>query len=144
MAQAKRHLLSCKACLPGTWLQFLQARELVALTALGKGIVQLELNVEVILDDSLVAPRHEDKVLNSGLSSLIHDILDDGLVNDSQHFLWNGLGSRQKSRAESSYRENCFPYFFHIANYPFRSCWPALPFVTRPSIVHCHAEIEEG
>jgi hypothetical protein len=125
-------------------LQLLQARELVALSALGKGIVKLELNVEMILDDSLVAARHEDEVLNTSLSSFIHDILDDGFVDDGQHFFRNGLGSRQKPRAEPSYRKNRFPYFFHIANYPFRSCWPALHFVPRPSIVHCHAEIEEG
>ena len=37
-------------------------RQLVVLAALGQRVVQLELDVEMILDDSLVAAGHEDEM----------------------------------------------------------------------------------
>ena len=40
-------------------------------------------------------------VRDAALDGFFHDVLDDRLVHDGQHFLGHGLGDGQKARAES-------------------------------------------
>ena len=63
--------------------------------------LKLELAVEVILDDALVAPGDEDEVLDPRLARLIHRILDQRPVHHGQHFLGHGLGGRKEPRAKT-------------------------------------------
>ena len=119
MAEAQRHLLAGEAGLPRRRLQPLQAGKLVVLAALRQRVVELELDVEMVFDDRLVAAGDEDEMLDAGLARLIDDILDDRPVDDGQHFLGNGLGGREEPRAETGDRENCLANSLHAVNYPF-------------------------
>src|SRR5258708_7591246 len=80
---------------------------LLVLAALCQRVIELELDIEMILDNRLVAPGDEDEMLDAGLARLIDHILDDRPVDDGQHLLRNGLGGRKKPRAEAGDRENC-------------------------------------
>ena len=122
MAKAERHLLAREAGLAGRRLQALQAGELVVLAALRQRVVELELHVEMIFDDRLVAAGHEDEMLDAGLARLVDDILDDRLVDDGQHLLGNGLGRRQEARAETGDRKHCLADFSHAPIRSLRAC----------------------
>src|SRR3546814_2700495 len=63
---------------------------------------QLEVMVEVILDGGLAAAGDEDDLLDSGLTRLLHPVLDERLVDDRKHLLGDRLGGRQKARDERS------------------------------------------
>ncbi len=43
----------------------------------------------MILDDRLIAPGHEDKMLDSGLARFLDHMLKDRAIDDGQHFLGN-------------------------------------------------------
>src|SRR5579871_2495082 len=64
--------------------------------------------VEMVLDDALVSAGDKDEMLDSGLARLVHDVLKDRPIDDGQHLLRNGLGSRQKTRAEPRDRQDGF------------------------------------
>ena len=64
--------------------------------------------VEMILNRAFVSAGHKDKLLDAGGSGLLNRILDQRLVDDWQHFLGHGLGSRQKTGAKTANRKNGF------------------------------------
>ena len=64
-------------------------------------LFQLDLAVEMVLDHALVAAGDEDEMLDAGLARLVDDMLDDGPVDDGQHFLGHGFGGRQEACAEA-------------------------------------------
>ena len=136
VAEAERHLLAGEAGLARRRLQPLQAGELVVLAALRQRVVELELHVEMVLDDRLVAAGHEDEMLDAGFARLVDDILDDRPVDDGQHFLGDGLGGRKEAGAETGDGKDCFADFFHAANYPFEGGFH------NPGPGHFHAGIE--
>ncbi len=136
MAKPHRHLLAGEAGLAGRRLQPLQAGELVVLAALRKRVVELELDVEMILDDRLVAAGDEDEVLDPRVARLVDDILDDRPVDDRQHFLRDGLGGREEPCAEAGDREDCFANSLHAVNYPFEGL------LRNPVLRHFRAGIE--
>ncbi len=108
MAEPERRLLPGEARLAGTRQLLLQERELVLLAAFGERALELELAVEMVLDDALVAARHEDEMLDAGGLSLIDHMLDDRPVDHGQHFLRDRLGGRQKPGAETGDRKYGF------------------------------------
>ena len=55
----------------------------------------------MILDHRLVAAGDEDEMLDSSRHRLVDDMLEDGAVDDRQHFLRHGLGGGQEARAEA-------------------------------------------
>ena len=69
---------------------------------------ELELAVEMVLDDALVAAGDEDEMLDAGLARLVHHVLDQRPVDDRQHFLRHGLGGRQEAGAEAGDGEDGF------------------------------------
>ena len=69
---------------------------------------ELELTVEMIFDDALVAARNEDEMLDAGFAGFIDHVLDNWPVDDSQHFLRHGLGGRQEAGAKACDREYGF------------------------------------
>src|SRR5439155_24222920 len=85
VAEAERDLLAGEAGLARRRLQALQPGKLVVLAALRQRVVELELDVEMIFDDRLVAARDEDEMLDAGFARLVDDVLDDRLVDDGQH-----------------------------------------------------------
>ncbi len=101
VAEAERLLLAGKARLPRLRQFALQFIERFGLAAAGERMLELELFVEMVLDDALVAAGDEDKVLDPGFARLVHGILDERSVDDCQHFLGHGLGGRQETGAET-------------------------------------------
>src|SRR6516162_4309863 len=75
--------------------------------------LELELTIEVILDDALVATGDEDEMLDAGLPRLVDDMLDQRPVDDRQHLLGHGLGGGQEAGAETGDREYGFADGFH-------------------------------
>ena len=76
-------------------------------------MLQLELAVEMVLDDALVAAGDEDEMLDAGLARLVDHMLDQRPVDDRQHLLRHGLGGGQEAGAEAGDRENGFADGFH-------------------------------
>ena len=60
----------------------------------------------MILDNRLIAPGHEDKMLDSGLARFLDDMLKDRAIDDGQHLLGNRFGGRQKPCPQTSDRKN--------------------------------------
>ena len=80
---------------------------------LGERALELELAVEMVLDDALVAAGDEDEMLDAGLARLVDHVLDQRPVDHRQHLLRHGLGGRQEPGAEPGDRENGFANGFH-------------------------------
>ncbi len=113
MAQAERRLLAREACHARSRQRFRQRGKLLLLVAaFGERPLELELEIEMVLDDTFVAASDEDEVLDAGLPRLIDHMLDDRPVDDRQHLLGHSLGGGEKARAEPGDREHGFPYTF--------------------------------
>lgn len=112
VTEAERFLLAGKAC--RAWKRQFARQKLDDLAALSiaKGILKLDLTVEMVLDDVLIASGHEDEVFNASLAGLIDDMLNERPIDHRQHLFGHSLGDREKSRTEASDRENCFAYAF--------------------------------
>ena len=80
--------------------------ELGLLAALGERALQLELAVEMVLDDALVAAGDEDEMLDAGGLGLVDHMLDHRAVDDGQHLLGHRLGGGQEAGAEPGYGED--------------------------------------
>ena len=50
----------------------------------------------MILDHRLIPPGDENEMLNAGLARFIDDMLEDGPVDDGQHFLGDRFGGGKK------------------------------------------------
>ncbi len=74
--------------------------EQVELAALLKKAFELDVDVEMIFDGVLATSGHDDDVLDAGLDGLFDAILNDGLVDEGQHFLRLCFGGGKESRAE--------------------------------------------
>ena len=68
----------------GRLLQPAQQYQLLQLSRPGQRVDQLGLDIEIVLDDSLVAAGDEHNVLDTGFEGLVHGILDDGPVDHGQ------------------------------------------------------------
>jgi hypothetical protein len=115
VAEAERHLLAGEARLPGAGQVARQELEIGRALAFRQGQLELELAVEVILDDGLVAAGHEDEMLDAGLARLIHHMLDQGTIDHRQHFLGHRLGGGQESRAEAGNGQNRLADGLHVS-----------------------------
>ena len=60
----------------------------------------------MIRDDRLIAPGHEDKMLDSGLARFLDDVLKDRAIDDRQHFLGNRFGGRKKPCSQTGDGKN--------------------------------------
>ena len=83
------------------------------LLALEQRHFQLELAVEMVLDDALVAAGDEDEMLDAGLARLVDHVLDQRPVDHRQHLLGHGLGGRQEAGAEAGHGKDRLAYGFH-------------------------------
>jgi hypothetical protein len=71
-------------------------------------MLELEGVVEVILDGALLAAGDDDHLLDSGRDGLFNAVLDDGFVNERQHFLWLCLGRGQEPGPPTRGRKDGF------------------------------------
>src|SRR5579885_3101000 len=78
----------------------------IVLRTRAQQIFQLETDVEMVLDRRLAPPGDDDDVPDVRGDRLLHGVLDDRLVHQREHFLWLGLGSRQKPRSQSRCRKH--------------------------------------
>jgi hypothetical protein len=108
VAQAQGQLLAGEARGARSRQIARQGFEIVVALAFGERVLKLELAVEVVLDDSLVAAGDEDEVLDAGLARLVDHVLDQRPVDHRQHLLRHGLGRRQEPGAQSGHGENGF------------------------------------
>ena len=116
VTKPERLLLPGKTRRPGDRQVMTQELQRLVLLPLEQRHLQLELAVEMILDDALVAAGDEDEMLDSRLAGFVHDVLDERPVDDRQHLLRHGLGRRQKASAEPGDGEHGFADgFFHGA-----------------------------
>ena len=85
--------------------------EQIGLAAFFEGALELVADVEVVFDGRLAAAGDDDDLIAAGGQRLFDAVLDDGLVDQRQHFFGNGFGGRQKTCAESRSRKNCLAHF---------------------------------
>ena len=83
-----------------------QLLELLLLAALGQRPLELELAVEMVLDDALVAAGDEDEMLDAGGPASSTTCWITGPVDDRQHLLGHRLGGGQKAGAEPRHRKH--------------------------------------
>ena len=113
MAKPQRLLLAREARRPGARQIAGEQFEVVAPLALGERVLELELSIEMIFDDGLVATRDEDEMLDPRCSCLIHDVLDERTVDHRKHLLGHGLGCRQEPGSEPCDGEDGFSNGLH-------------------------------
>ncbi len=109
MAKAKGELLAREGGGAGLRRVAVELFQLLGLAAVREGFLQLELAVEMVLDDGLVAPGDEDDVLDACGAGLVHHMLHHRAVHHGEHFLRHRLRRRQEAGAETGDRENGFP-----------------------------------
>src|SRR5262245_56454753 len=113
MPEPKRLLLAGETGLARARQITREEFQLRAAVALRQGQFEFELAVEMVLDDALVAARHEDEMLDAGLAGLIDHMLDQRTIDNRQHFLGHGLGGWQKTRTEAGDRQDGFANGLH-------------------------------
>ena len=62
----------------------------------------------MILDRGLVAPGHEDEMLDAGFLGFVENVLDERLVDDRQHLLRHRLGGGKDAGTETGDRKYGF------------------------------------
>ena len=92
--------------LPASGRSAVSASKLGGLAARGEHLFELELPVEMVLDDALVAAGDEDEMLDAGVPRLVDDMLNDRTVDDGQHLLGHRLGRGQEAGAEPCHGEH--------------------------------------
>ena len=113
VAQSERFLLAGKARRARD-RQFLgQDFQCAVLLPFEQVHFQLELAVEMVFDDALVAAGDEDEMLDAGLAGLVHHVLDQRPVDHRQHLFRHGLGRRQEPGAEAGHGKNRLAYGLH-------------------------------
>src|SRR5215213_9005442 len=90
-----------------------EQREVSPALTLAQRHFQLELAVEMVLDNVLVASGDENEMFDTGLPRLVHDVLNDRAIDDRKHFLGHGLGGRQEASPQPSNGESGLAYRFH-------------------------------
>jgi hypothetical protein len=113
VAKPERLLLPREARGAGMRQLLPQEIERLVLLPLEQRHLQLELAVEVVLDDALVAAGDEDEVLDPGLARLVDDMLDQRPVDHRQHLFRHRLGRRQEAGAEPGHGKDGFADEFH-------------------------------
>ncbi len=101
VAKPQRHLLAHGDHGAGLDLGRAQQFQRIGLAALAQRGLQLEGDVEMLDQGGLAAPGHQAELLDPGRARLLDRVLDEWLVDHRQHFLGDGLGGRQESRAEA-------------------------------------------
>ena len=78
----------------------------------------------MVFDHALVAAGDEDEMLDPGLFRFLDDMLENGAVDDRQHFLRHRLGGGQETGAETGDRKDSLADAFWHEN-PLSEAWAA-------------------
>ena len=125
MTKAQRFLLTSVGNLAGRREPLLQFLDRIGPAARGQLGDQLTRVIEVILDRTLAFAGDEYELLDPCCAGLLDRVVDQGLVNDRQHFLGQRLGRGQKPGSQSTYGKDGLAY-------PIcHECEPAKPPGTR-------------
>ena len=74
---------------------------------------------------ALAAAGDDDDLGAAGGDGLFDAVLDQGLVDQAEHLLGDGLGGGQKTSAHASGRKDSLANFHgHLKRSPFRECRP--------------------
>jgi hypothetical protein len=111
VSKAKRGLLTGKAGGARRRQHVLERFQLHRLAARPQGLLEFGLDIEMVFDDGFVATGDEHEVFDTGCHGLFDNILDHGLVDDSQHLLGHGLGCGKKSGPQPCNRQDGFSDF---------------------------------
>ncbi len=106
MAEAERFLLAGEAGLTGLGQIAAELLERSGFAARLERCLELELAVEMVLDDALVAAGNENEVLDTRFAGFVDGILDDRLVDDRQHLLGHGFGGGKKPCSKAGDRKD--------------------------------------
>ncbi len=105
MAQAQRFFLADVGNVNHVG-DVLNDRQQVGFAALLEHHLQLVADVEVVFDGALAAAGDDDDLIAAGGHRFLDAVLNDGLVDQREHFLGLRLGGREEARAEACCREN--------------------------------------
>ena len=83
----------------------------VGLPALFEHLLEFVADVEVVFDRLLAAAGDDDDLIASRMHRLFHAILNDGLVDQRQHFFGLGLGGGKEAGAQTGGGKNSFANF---------------------------------
>lgn len=101
----------------------LHESELFDLSLLYKRLLELERSIKVVLDRLLATTSYDHDIGDTSTYSFFYKILDDRLIDDREHLLRLGLGSREESSTESCSRDDTFAYsVWHRYRLSLRSC----------------------
>ena len=78
-------------------------------------------NIEVVLDSAFATAGYHPDVCQLGFNCFLNAILDQGFVDDGQHFLRHSFGCRQETGAIAGCWEQAFTYLGHQFPLPYKS-----------------------
>ncbi len=108
MAEAERDLLAHGGDGAGGHGFLAQYVQCFALAAFGQGGFKFEGDIEMVDEGSFAAAGDHTELLDAGGAGFIDRVLNQGLINDRQHFLRHGLGGGKEACAEAGNRQNGF------------------------------------
>jgi hypothetical protein len=80
--------------------------------ALLENLLEFEGMIEMILHQVLAASGDQHELIDPRGFRFFDGVLDQGLVDDRQHFLGHALGCRQEPRAETGHGQDGFTDWF--------------------------------
>jgi len=86
----------------------LEGVEEVALAGAGEEILEVRLGGEVLFDGAFGGVGDEDDVVEAGGEGFLDDVLDDGAVEDGEHFFWDDFGGGEEAGAEAGGEDDGF------------------------------------
>ena len=90
--------------------------QFLGLPAVLQVVLELERDVEVVDNGTLISARYHNDLVDAGGHRLLYPVLDDGLVDDRQHFFRLRFGGRQKTSPKPSRRKNGLANSAHISS----------------------------
>jgi hypothetical protein len=112
VAKAERLLLPCVADLHHV-RDIADHAGLLLFAVFFQEILEKRRSVEVILDGAFAAAGDNNDVLDAGGHAFFRHVLNLRLIDNGEHFFGLRFGGRQKPRAQSGGRQNCFSDFTH-------------------------------
>ena len=80
----------------------------LAFVAPGQHLFQLEALVKVVFDGGFAAAGDDDRLGEPGGGTLLHAVLNEGLIHQREHLFRDGFGGGKEAGAESRSGEDSF------------------------------------
>ena len=85
---------------------FLHGLELFDLASFGEEFFKLDVAVEVVFHNALMAVGHKDDFRDTGADGFLNNVLDNRLVVDGEHFLGDILAGRKRTGTPTGNRKD--------------------------------------